>query len=229
MRPWMRMLGVGVIVGAALSVSLAGERSPDRLNPTPKKLSRPGQLEFFSRSGQAAQQASEFPTEVEVEALRDEASDAPKRFVRQKETTPATTSTVKKPLRRNLEAELFGDDADSTSRIAKPSSRQPPKSANTLKKNFESDDVELLPPPVADRAATVPTRRPSISTSSPESLQTDLAARTSSPTKQFVRERAKLDESDSANGVVEAGYQQKSSERAVIQPVRADLRKTSQF
>ena len=58
MRPWMKMLAIGGVMGVALGVSLAGEKPTVRRSAPPAVNSQPGRLEFISRGGAASEQSN---------------------------------------------------------------------------------------------------------------------------------------------------------------------------
>ena len=91
MRPWMKLLAVGGVVGVALGVSLAAEKPAERRAGSSSNTSRPKSLEYFSRGGATAGQ-SDLPADPVVEELAAEVSAAPKRFTRSK-TEPTETAT----------------------------------------------------------------------------------------------------------------------------------------
>lgn len=180
MRPWIKGLTVGGVLGVTLSVGWAAERLPERREPVAKRPSRPGQQEYFSRSHSAAVEP-DVAVDPEIENLTAEASALPKKFTRQKGAASESAASAKKDTRRSLEAELFGEEVESlsstpktaTSQLnsaAKPGtkatgsavapSRQPAKQSSGLKA-IRAESVELLPSPDSevaeeDIAATVP-------------------------------------------------------------------------
>ena len=161
MRPWMKLLAIGGVVGVALGVSMAGEKPADRRVPAPIKTSRPGRLEFFSRGGapdeQAAAAAKALADPV-AEELAAEVSAAPKRFTRSK--IELADELDAKKITRHLNAETIGDEPvekSPTKTTLKPAKTLNGSTGNLseVKLNTRAAkvplkpiaDVELLPPP----------------------------------------------------------------------------------
>ena len=105
MRPWMKTLAIGGVMGVALGVSLASEKPAVRRSAPPAVNSQPERLEFISRGGTTSEQsyAPVDPTTDHVaEELAAEASSAPKRFSRSKtglSEDPVSVSSTKAKLK----------------------------------------------------------------------------------------------------------------------------------
>ncbi len=247
MRPWMKMFAVGGIIGMGLSVGMAADQPADRrLGGTPKKPTRIGQLQFFSRHASeptdtttlSPNQAvvptdlplgmsSELPANPEIDSLKADASGVPKRYTRQKASGVELKSATSKSPRRNLEAELFGDEEQSTAKVTMPTTKPSSKSSKPMPVLAESDNVELLAPPSAE-----PTQapRPTLRKSKPSAsdiLQADLDDRTSPPSTPLTKATSEFNADDANddggnNGVVEANFKQTAGTKSAIKQVRAE-------
>ena len=222
MRPWMKLFAVGGIVGVTLSVSVAAEQPTDRRLATPKKPIRSGQLQFFGRKTPAAADVTALPSDPEVESLKAEASGAPKRFTREKAAIVEASPTTKKSPRRNLEAELFGDEAVATTVASTPTTKPSlPKSSKPIKALEESAHVELLTPPSTEPVSPGVARKTKPSAS--EILQAGLEDR-SAPAKQPETGLPELNSAETKDGVVAANFHQEAGTKSAIKQVRAEKR-----
>ncbi len=204
MRPWMKLLAVGGVVGVALGVSLAAEKPAERRAVSPNNSSRPKSLEYFSRGGATAGQ-SDLPADPVVEELAAEVSAAPKRFTRSKtELTETATPAKKLPAVKSI-----GGGTRSSSEL-KPYSRSaksPPKPI--------ADDVEFLTPPEDELSEEAPITGKLVAKKPITDIQP----------VSFVAKPASLadsDEEESADGIVSADFQQKPQTKPKVQPVRAE-------
>ena len=265
MRPWMKMFAVVGIVGVGLSVSLAADQPTDRrLGGAPRKPAKIGQLQFFGRHAakptdgamlpnsqtpQLTESPSDLPSDLpinaEIESLQADVSGVPKRYTRQKAAAAEFKTTASKAPRRNLEAELFGDDEPATSKMTISNSKPVAKPAKSLKVLADSDNVELLSPPSTEETSTpkpVPTTRPAPRKTKPsasEMLQAELNDRTSSPSKSqpnvapegdaaiasddvVIVNDDVSDPDDNSQGVVEANFKQSDANKSAIKQVRAE-------
>lgn len=57
MRPWMKMLAIVGVIGVALEISLATEKTAVRRSTAPAANNQNGRLEFFGRRGTAPEQS----------------------------------------------------------------------------------------------------------------------------------------------------------------------------
>ncbi len=220
MRPWMKLFAVGGIVGAALGVSVAAEKPTERLQVTSKKPTRIGQFQSFSRKTPAAAGSSTLPSDPEVELLKNEVSETPKRFTRQKDAVVELKPTSQKSPRRNLEAELFGDEAVATAVTSTPTTKPSSKSSKPLKVLDESENVELVAPPTSEQAprSTARKSKPSVS----EILQAGLETPEDSPSEASVTGLPKSNSEESTEGVVAADYEHPAESKPAIRQVRAE-------
>lgn len=237
MRRWIKGLAVGGVVGAALSVGLAGEQLANRREPSTKKPSRLGQQEFFSRNHSGDLEA-DAPVDPEIVQLAADASSTPKRFTRQKPATSVPTVANKRPAQRDLESELFGDESDEAAPVAKPSSRysksnyEQSSSASARRSTkanmptltpINEDDVELLPSsPELKLTGTQPVRRSSGKQVAHEIPRAGFAEGSTAPTKRSLTPVTTFDDADEDGGIVAADYQQRPGNQSNIQQVRAE-------
>ncbi len=212
MRPWMKMLAIGGVMGVALGVSLASEKPTDRRAATPTKNSRSGRLEFISRGGAASEQsdAPADPTTDDVaDELAAEASATPKRFSRSKtglSEEPASVSSTRASLKPTKN--LIGS-AGNLSDLKKTSS-----TARTPLKPL-ADNVEFLSPPDSEATDEAPITRKLVHRISASGTQQ--AGFAAPPTAV-----AETDGEESADGIVAADFQQKPTEKATVKPARAE-------
>jgi len=203
MRPWIKLLAVGGVVGVALGVSLAAEKQAERRAEEPSNPSRIGRLEYFSRNGDADHQ-SDFPS---VEELAAEASSAPKRFARSK-LEPAEYATSAK-----------GSSLTKTNGIRGPSEPKPfTRSAKTPLKEV-GDDVEFLAAPESQILDEVLDEAP---------IKGKLIPRKAVPVIQPASVNAKparmaeSTDEDSVDGVVSADFEEKPQAISKVRPARAE-------
>lgn len=210
MRPWMKLLAIVAVMGVALGVSLASEKTTDRRAATPKKNSRPGRLEFISRGGAVGEQseAATDPTaDLVAEELAAEVAAAPKPFSRSKSGAteePASVSSTK--------ATLKPVKTDST---GTPANLKPiPRTARTPLKPL-TENVEFLPPPESESADEAPITRKLVAKKSASGIQqVGFSARSAVV--------AETSDEESVDGVVAADFHQKSAEKIAIRPVSAE-------
>ena len=213
MRPWMKMLAIGGVVGVAFGVSFAGEKPAIRRPAAPAKPSRPGRLDFISRGGPAVEQsdAQVDPTaDVVAEELAAEVSEAPKRFTRSKSEAiedAASTRAALKPAK--------------TASAAKPSElKQASRMPNSSETATTDDNVEFLPSPESEVADEAPITRKLIAKKPASGIQPagfnarpKAAAKTSTPDES--------DADESADGIIAADFQPKPTDKNVIRPASA--------
>ena len=204
MRPWMKLLAVGGVVGVALGVSLAAEKPAERRAGSSSNTSRPKSLEYFSRGGATAGQ-SDLPADPVVEELAAEVSAAPKRFVRSK-TEPTETATTDKKL---SSAKTISGGPRSPSE-PKPYSRS---AKSPLKPIVE--DVEFLTPPTDELPEEAPITGKLVAKKSATGIQP--ASFNAKPARL-----ADSDEEESTDGIVSADFQQKPQTKPKVQPARAE-------
>lgn len=218
MRPWMKMLAVGGVVGVALSVAVAAEKPITRKLTTPAK-SKPGRLEFISRGSAAAQQqaaaaqesaAPSDPTiDVVAEELAEDVMAAPKRFTRAKVELgeegplPQPTRTTLKPAK--------GTNTDKLS-DAKPATR----TAQAARKAI-AEDVELLAPPEVAEQDEAPVARKLVAKKPASEIQ---------PAGFVAEPKAKPDDADDEanSGIVAADYQEAPADEPKIQQTSVEQR-----
>lgn len=212
MRPWMKMLAIGGVMGVALGVSLASEKPTERRVTTPTKNSQSGRLVFISRGGTASEQSNapaDPTTDHVAEELAAEASSAPKRFSRSKtglSEEPATVSSTK--------AKRKPAKSDSPSAGNYADLKQTSSTARTPLKPL-ADNVEFLSPPESEDSDEAPiTRKPVAKKSASGIQQAGFAA---PPTAV-----GETSDEASTDRIVAADVQQKPTEKAKVKPARAE-------
>ncbi len=217
MRPWMKILAVGSVMGVVLGVSLAGEKPAERRTLAPKKTSRPEHLDFISRPAPASEQSDALIDPI-AEELAAEIPASPKRFARSKIQQSTEDSVLAKPTKPVLKrATDAGDSAASFADDLPPSrpTRTPLKTVN--------DHVELLSPPDSNAADEPPVARKTVSKKSSTGKQP--ANSSTSPTteaKSRLAASANAMESDSVNGLISADFQQKPTNKFRVRPANAE-------
>ncbi len=204
MRPWMKLLAVGGVVGVALGVSLAAEKPAERRAGSPTNAIRPRALEYFGRGGTTAGQ-SDFPADPVVEELAAEVSAAPKRFVRSK-TEPAEAAASDK---KHSSAKSISGGPRSPS--------EPKPFSPTAKGSLKSivDDVELLTPPEDELSEAAPIKGKLVAKKPAFGIQpANIDAKSVS--------LAESDDEESAEGVVSADFQNKPQSKSKVLPARAE-------
>lgn len=231
MRPWMKMLAVGGVVGATLSVGWAGERLAERRPSTvpASKTKRPDRLEFFSRGGQSAQAVdpatlAAMAADTEADRLAAEATSAPQRYVRKK-ISPASVSldAVNPADPTKIETALPGTIGGSTRTKLTARSKSVVESieesavaknaAVSSKKSAIVDaihDVEELSPPSDDSESELD------DSSSPEILPVNFETNSASDDAG-----AEVDGDKDRTGVIDASYSDVGSKASKIQKVSA--------
>ncbi len=204
MRPWMKLLAFGGVVGIAFGVCFAAEKPVERRSGAATKASRPESLEYFSRGGSAIGQ-SELPTDPVIEELAAEVSAPPKRFVRSRiEPTESTASPKKLALVNSASGGARG------SAEPKPTSRSVKAPLKQL-----TDDVELLMAPETELADEAPTKGKLLPKKSASGIQpTNFNAKPAS--------NADVELEESTDDVISADFQQKPQTKSKVQPVRAE-------
>lgn len=204
MRPWMKLLTVGGVVGIALGVTLAAEKPAERRTNSPANSGRPNSLEYFNRGGVTAGQ-SDLPADPAVEELAAEVSAAPKRFTRSKiESAETATATKKLSAEKSLSG---GKRIPLESKLSSRSTKTPLKPI--------AEDVEFLTPPEDELADEAPIKGKLVAKKPASGIQP----------ASFDAKSAKLaegHEEESADGIVAADFQQKPKTKPTIQPVRAE-------
>ena len=210
MRPWMKLLAVGGVVGVALGVSLAAEKPTEHRAASPTNPTRSKSLEYFSRGGSTAGQ-SDLPADPVVEELTAEVSAAPKRFVRSK-TEPNETGTTDKKLASTKS--ISGGTRNPTE--PKPYSR-------TVKSPLKqiAEDVEFVTPPTDELPQEVPITGKLVA-KKPASAGIQPASIHAKPANLDGR-----NEEESAEGLISADFQQKPQTKPKVQPVRAEQSPTA--
>ncbi len=212
MRPWMKMLAIGGVMGVALGVSLASEKTTDRQAATPTKNSRPGRLEFISRSGAASEQSDALadPTTDHVaDELAAEASATPKRFSRSKtglSEEPAAASSTRATLKPTKN--LIGG-AGNLSNL-----KQTSRTTRTPLKPL-TDNVEFLRPPESETEDEAPITRALIAKKPVSGFQ---------PAAFSTQRTATVETSDedSTDGVVAADFHSMAAEPSAIRTASAE-------
>ena len=268
MRPWMKMFAFGGIVGVSLSLCVAADQPTDRrIGGATKKPSKLGQLQFFGRHNSAASDKKDTPQEqpavttdspsdasaglpinTEIESLKADVNAVPKRYTRQKAAVVADLKqATSKPVRRNLEAEIFGDDEPSTAKVTIPTTKRSAQTSKPEKLLTETGSVELLAPPVTESTAAEPTnaspavKRPTTRKSkltATELLQASLNDRGESEAASEVAEPSAAESStsgsieltsaaedngtESKEGVIGANFNQAVGTKSAIKQVRAE-------
>ncbi|MFM9961246.1 MAG: hypothetical protein ACKV2Q_08465 [Planctomycetaceae bacterium] len=214
MRPWMKLLVTGGVVGVALGVSLAADKSAEPRAGTPAKPSRPGSLEYFRRGGTTKTQ-SEMPADPAVEELAAEVSSAPKRFSRTKTEPAESASTYLKPSTQKLSNKkpISGGPGSS------PESKLDTVAAKPTLKGIEKD-VEFLAAPETDLPEEAPITGKLVPKKSATGIQ---PASFQSKSKSL----AESDAEESADGVVSADFEQKPQSKSKVLPVRAEQSPTT--
>ncbi len=204
MRPWMKLLAVGGVVGVTFGISLAAEKPAERRAVSPTNASRSKSQEYFSRGGATAGQ-SDLPADPVVEELAAEVSAAPKRFTRSK-TEPTETATTTK---KTSSAKSIGGGPRSSSE-PKPYSR----SAKSPLKPI-AEDVEFLTSPTDELPEEAPITGKLVAKKPASGIQpVSFDAKSAS-----LADRA---EEESADGIVSADFQQKPQTKPKVQPARAE-------
>lgn len=219
MRPWMKMLAIGGVMGVALGVSLAGEKPTDRRAAAPAK-SRTGRLEFISRGGHTGEQsdAPVDPTaDILAEELAAEVSAAPKRFTRSKAehsedaVSPSSTRATLKPVKTA--------NAGTLSEL-RPSTRTGRTTAKP-----QTDHVELLSPPESEATDEAPITRKLVARKINSGIQPigDNARSMPAPKTELAPATAEMsDEEESADGVITAVFQRNPVVKDAIQTTSAE-------
>lgn len=207
MRPWMKLLAVGGVVGVALGVSLAAEKQVERRAEEPTNPSRIGRLEYFSRNGDTDHQ-SDFPADPTVEELAAEVSSAPKRFTRSKLEPAEYATSAKTP------------SSTKTGSARGPSEPKPlTRSAKTALKEI-SNDVEFLTAPESKTSEEILDEAP---------IKGKLIARKPAAVIQPANFNAKpspiagSNDDESVDGIVSADFQQKPQATSKVRQARAEL------
>ncbi len=212
MRPWMKMLAIGGVMGVALGVSLASEKTAVQRSAPPAANRQAGRLEFLSRSGTASEQ-SDAPvdptTDPIVEELAAEASSAPKRFSRSKSGSGEESASF-----LSTKAKLKPAKTDSTTAGSHLDLQQTLSTAKPPHKPV-ADKVEFLSPPVSGDTDDAPITRQLVEKKSASGFQ---QAGFTAPLKAV----AESNDQESTDGIVAADFQQKSTEKAKVKPARAE-------
>jgi uncharacterized repeat protein (TIGR01451 family) len=201
MRPWMKVLAVGGVVGVALGVSLASEKSPERRSGPSNSPSRSSRLEYFSRGG-SSDDRLDLPTDPAIEELAVEVSATPKKFTRSTAAMPDTPT----PAKTNTSARPTKGDAAQI----KPSQVADQRAAKPV-----TGRVELLPAPDSDVAEELPIKHKLMAKKSNTSIQpASFDARPSDPIES--------PDEELTGEIIAADFHQKPQAKPRVQPARAE-------
>ena len=212
MRPWMKMLAIVGVIGVALEISLATEKTAVRRSTAPAANNQNGRLEFFGRRGTAPEQSDgsvDPTTDLVAEKLAAEALSAPKRFSRSKSGMSVEPASVS-----SNESKPKSAKADSTTAGSRSAQ---PETSSTARASVKpvADKVEILAPPESEDTDEAVITRKMVAKKSGSGFQQ--AGSVASPTA-VVESR----DEESAGGIVAADFRQKSSEKAKVKPARAE-------
>lgn len=212
MRPWMKMLAIVGVIGVALEISLATEKTAVRRSTAPAANNQNGRLEFFGRRGTAPEQSDgsvDPTTDLVAEKLAAEALSAPKRFSRSKSGMSVEPASVS-----SNESKPKSAKADSTTAGSRSAQ---PETSSTARASVKpvADKVEILAPPESEDTDEAVITRKMVAKKSGSGFQQ--AGSVASPTA-VVESR----DEESADGIVAADFRQKSSEKAKVKPARAE-------
>jgi len=212
MRPWMKMLAIVGVIGVALEISLATEKTAVRRSTAPAANNQTGSLEFFGRRGTAPEQSDgsvDPTTDLVAEKLAAEALSAPKRFSRSKSGMSVEPASVS-----SNESKPKSAKADSTTAGSRSAQ---PETSSTARASVKpvADKVEILAPPESEDTDEAVITRKMVAKKSGSGFQQ--AGSVASPTA-VVESR----DEESADGIVAADFRQKSSEKAKVKPARAE-------
>lgn len=212
MRPWMKMLAIVGVIGVALEISLATEKTAVRRSTAPAANNQTGRLEFFGRRGTAPEQSDgsvDPTTDLVAEKLAAEALSAPKRFSRSKSGMSVEPASVS-----SNESKPKSAKADSTTAGSRSAQ---PETSSTARASVKpvADKVEILAPPESEDTDEAVITRKMVAKKSGSGFQQ--AGSVASPTA-VVESR----DEESADGIVAADFRQKSSEKAKVKPARAE-------
>jgi len=212
MRPWMKMLAIVGVIGVALEISLATEKTAVRRSTAPAANNQTGRLEFFGRRGTAPEQSDgsvDPTTDLVAEKLAAEALSAPKRFSRSKSGMSVEPASVS-----SNESKPKSAKADSTTAGSRSAQ---PETSSTARASVKpvADKVEILAPPESEDTDEAVITRKMVAKKSESRFQQ--AGSVASPTA-VVESR----DEESADGIVAADFRQKSSEKAKVKPARAE-------
>lgn len=212
MRPWMKMLAIVGVIGVALEISLATEKTAVRRSTAPAANNQNGRLEFFGRRGTAPEQSDgsvDPTTDLVAEKLAAEALSAPKRFSRSKSGMSVEPASVS-----SNESKPKSAKADS---ITAGSRSAQPETSSTARASVKpvADKVEILAPPESEDTDEAVITRKMVAKKSGSGFQQ--AGSVASPTAVV-----ESGDKESADGIVAADFRQKSSEKAKVKPARAE-------
>ena len=221
MRPWMKIVAVGSVMGVVLGVSFAGEKPAERRTLAPKKTSRPEHLDFISRSAAAGEQPDALidPTaDLVAEELAAEVSASPKRFVRSnsklltEDSAPArsTKPALKLATNTGKDNAILEDDQP----LLRPT-RSPLKPV--------TDRVELLSSPDSHGADELPVTRKMVVKKLANGKQpASVSAEPAAEAKSRLSASTDANETDSTAGVVSADFRQKPTNKIRVRPASAE-------
>lgn len=212
MRPWMKMLAIVGVIGVALEISLATEKTAVRRSTAPAANNQNGRLEFFGRRGTAPEQSDgsvDPTTDLVAEKLAAEALSAPKRFSRSKSGMSVEPASVS-----SNESKPKSAKADSTTAGSRSAQ---PETSSTARASVKpvADKVEILAPPESEDTDEAVITRKMVAKKSGSGFQQ--AGSVASPTAVV-----ESGDKESADGIVAADFRQKSSEKAKVKPARAE-------
>ena len=221
MRPWMKILAVGSVMGVVLGVSLAGEKPTERRTLAPKKTSRPEHLEFISRPAAPSEQSDAMvdPTaDLAADELASEVSASPKRFTR---TTSQQSTTGSVPTRSTKPAlKLAPSNAEGTVVLA--DDLPPARSARTPLKPV-AERVELLSPPDSNGANEPPvTRKLAVTKLATGKQSASTSAGPATEAKSRLPAAPDANETDSTDGNISADFQHKPTNKIRVRPASAE-------
>lgn len=221
MRPWMKIVAVGSVMGVVLGVSLAGEKPAERRTLAPKKTSRPEHLDFISRSSAASEQPDALidPTaDLVAEELAAGVSASPKRFVRSKSqllTEDSASARSSKP------AIKFATNAGKDNAVLEDD--LPPLRPTRTPLKPVTERVEFLSSPDSNGANELPvTRKLTVTKRATGKQSASVSAEPAAEAKSRLSAPTDANEADSSDGVVSAEFQQKPTNKIRVRPVSAE-------
>lgn len=222
MRPWMKMLAVASVLGVALGVTLASEKSADRSSIAVKKSSRPaaGRLEFIPRPSTPSEQsdAPDDPAaDLIAEKLSAETSAVPKRFTRSRTENVLDDSIPTVSTRAALKPVKSAATNAANLAESKPASRSQRSPLTPLEEN-----VEFLPPPESDATDDAPVTRKLVAKKPASGIQpAGFRAEPTAKSNSKLTAADEMDPDDSTKGVIAADLQQKSIDKIRVRPASA--------
>lgn len=254
MRPWMKMFAFGGIIGASVGLCVAADQpAARRIGGATKKPVKLGQLQFFGRNhsttsdsstpddkndspeqrpatinSQADISATQLPVDPDIESLKADVTAVPKQYTRQKTAVVTDLKqTTSKPARRNLEAEIFGDDETTAAKATTPTVKQPARTSQSAKHLIETADVELLAPPATEPTKAQPAvKRSAAKKGKPTATELLQASLNNVSDSESEPETSSLSPNASVepaiDGVIGANFNQAVGDKPAIKQVRAE-------